>query len=1347
MKKVNLLLAFFCLMLFTSLFSSFKDNPDDPPNGYSGSSGTTCSACHSGGSFGGVVFITGIPTTITPNTAYNIQITTSKTGGSTKKAGFQFNAVNGSGATVGTLSTTSIDVNIQGNYAEHFENPGTQNFVSSSGNLAKSWFFTWTSPASTTNNNLTFYVSSVIGNGAGGTSGDQVVNRTVNATFTPASGPLTVTQVSKTNVTCKGAATGTATVNASGGSGCSYTYAWSNGQTGQIATGLAAGTYSVTATCGASTGSTSVTITEPATALTSTATGSTLACVGGNNGTVSASASGGSGTYTYLWSNNQTGATQNNLSAGNYNVTITDSNGCTNVKTAAVSNPANPVSASISTTSATCLTGGTATVTASNGNAPYTYLWSNNQTDPTATGLASGTYNVTVTDNNGCKTTSSATVSANNTPPPSSISGNSTLTCAQSAVTLSAPSGAYSYAWSNGDNSVSTSINTAGTYIVTVTNSANGCTSSSSKIITEDKAAPTATINGNTVLTCSQSQLMLSSSGNNTFQWAGPSIISGTNGSSINLNNTGTYSLTVTSLGNGCTNTNSVNITENKTVPPTPSINPTNPTISCSNSFVTLSSTLSGSFTQQWNYNGSLLGSGSQVNANQAGNYVLVVTDPNNGCTSSNFTTVSSTKTTLSVNTTGAKITCTNPSVTITANAAGAVSYSWTSSTFNTTQQNPSVNTPGTYTVVATDINGCTGTSQATVTSDTQKPNVSANASGSISCSTPNVTLTASSSTSGLSYAWASSNGFSATGNPTTTQQAGTFTVTATNPTNGCSNTATVNVAASNDKPILATKGGTITCKDTVVNIAVTVTGNTTGLTYKWASTNGFSSTSASADVKKSGDYLVTVTASNGCSSTATAKVTIDNQAIKPEIESSKGFICSKDTIKLSVKNASSFSKYLWSNTSTSNAINISSSGIYYISATGTNGCLGTSSVTLTDGQSPALSASADSLTCAINKLIIKANITWATPIAPSWTGPNGFSSAVLQPEITTPGTYTLSVNPPDGCPNSIAVTIKENKTAPSILISSKNGLTSCDSVPIIIKVKSSAKNNSYLWIGANLSATTNDSIKVVQSGKYIVKVTDEKGCSAFDSLSVILFPKVSTLLDVTTCDVAKGIAAIKISGGKSPFEVKDSKGVLIASPTFSVNATLFPITIIDANGCLSTLNKFDNTFSSPIIIDKSLSKVKDATESKANGSITLEVTSKYTDFSKNLSFLWSNSSTAKDLQNIATGKYCVTVTNTIGCTAAECFDVKNIIATEDVELAKLVLIHPNPVSNFLNINIDSSVEFGNLSLLNVDGKLLSFSDKNINQLDLSEFPPGVYYIKIVDKKGKFCIKKVMILR
>ena len=135
-------------------------------------------------------------------------------------------------------------------------------------------------------------------------------------------------------VSCSGGNDGSVTVTASGGTVAgSYTYLWSDGQTNATASNLSAGNYSVTVTddnnCSVTSGP--VNITEPSAVAASMGIPNMVSCSGGNDGSVSVTASGGTvaGNYTYLWSNGQTTATATNLIAGDYSVTVTDDNSCT----------------------------------------------------------------------------------------------------------------------------------------------------------------------------------------------------------------------------------------------------------------------------------------------------------------------------------------------------------------------------------------------------------------------------------------------------------------------------------------------------------------------------------------------------------------------------------------------------------------------------------------------------------------------------------------------------------------------------------------------------------------------------------------------------------------------------------------------------------------------------------------------------------------------------------------------------------------------------------------------------------------------------------------------------------
>jgi hypothetical protein len=176
------------------------------------------------------------------------------------------------------------------------------------------------------------------------------------------------------------------------------------------ATGLAAGTYTVTVTDSKGcTTTASATVTQPALLVASATNTGNVNCFGGANGSASATASGGVAPYTYSWNSTpvQTTATATGLAAGTYTVTVTDAN--SNVATAQVIITQPAASLSVSATlgnDATCLvsTNGSVTSSVTGGTAPYTYLWSSTpaQTSGNASNLAPGAYFVTVTDANGC---------------------------------------------------------------------------------------------------------------------------------------------------------------------------------------------------------------------------------------------------------------------------------------------------------------------------------------------------------------------------------------------------------------------------------------------------------------------------------------------------------------------------------------------------------------------------------------------------------------------------------------------------------------------------------------------------------------------------------------------------------------------------------------------------------------------------------------------------------------------------------------------------------------------------------------------------------------------------------
>jgi hypothetical protein len=128
-----------------------------------------------------------------------------------------------------------------------------------------------------------------------------------------------------------------------------------------------------------------------------------VTCNGDNDGSVTANATGGSTPYTYTWSNGQSGQTISGLAPGQYSVTITDAGGCETIGGTEFVDEPSPLQIVTDSTPATS----EVSVTASGGTTPYQYSWSNGDQTATSVVDSTGTYTVTVTDDNGCIATGS----------------------------------------------------------------------------------------------------------------------------------------------------------------------------------------------------------------------------------------------------------------------------------------------------------------------------------------------------------------------------------------------------------------------------------------------------------------------------------------------------------------------------------------------------------------------------------------------------------------------------------------------------------------------------------------------------------------------------------------------------------------------------------------------------------------------------------------------------------------------------------------------------------------------------------------------------------------------------
>lgn len=301
---------------------------------------------------------------------------------------------------------------------------------------------------------------------------------------------LTLSIFSQNNVTCFGGNSGTATVAAYGGI-APYTFQWfPNGEVTASASGLSAGTYSVSVLDGnGCTKMITCTITQPS-ALSSTIRSVPATCYGNSTGTAAVTAAGGSAPYTYLWSNGGTTAQISNLTSQAYSVTITDMYGCSHINTIVITQPTllSAIITNIQNVSCNSLSDGTASVVANGGTAPYQYAWSNGQTTSGASALISGTYSVVISDANGCAAIASATITQ-----PDAISvtvgAGSTICPGQNTSIHANTFGGttpYTYFWQPnvGFGNVQTVSPAATTTYTAIVTDANGCIGTGAATIT-----------------------------------------------------------------------------------------------------------------------------------------------------------------------------------------------------------------------------------------------------------------------------------------------------------------------------------------------------------------------------------------------------------------------------------------------------------------------------------------------------------------------------------------------------------------------------------------------------------------------------------------------------------------------------------------------------------------------------------------------------------------------------------------------------------------------------------------------------------------------------------------------
>jgi hypothetical protein len=1056
-------------------------------------------------------------------------------------------------------------------------------------------------------------------------------------------------------------------------------------------------------------------------------------CSGSPTGSINTSVAGGQGPYNYAW----TGpvpignvADPTGLVPGNYTVTVTDGFGCTDSQTFPVFSPPAITPSILSVQGVNCYlpAGGVINLNVAGGTPGYTYVWNNGATVQDPTNLMAGTYTVTITDLNSCTVTSTATVPGDFAAPTAMTAPPNLLTCSAPAVTLdgtgssSGPNFGYSWVGSPGNivsgaNTLNPVVNQAGTYILTVQNTNNGCTTTASSTVTANNAPPTALAGPDNTLTCVITNVTLdgtgsSNGGNYNYLWTasgGGNILGGETTPTPIVGATGTYTLVVTNSQNGCTATDLAIVNANLT-PPTASVALPG-LITCTVSQVTIDGSGSGpaGISYQWETNNGYIVSGQNspmAVVNEAGDYTLVVTSPINGCTSAETIIVNQNfSAPIAVATSSNDITCISTQATLSALASQMVPtdlFVWSTidgnfvSGMNTLT--PVIDAPGTYSIVITNPGSmCSSQASILVDADNLPPAANAGMPTTLTCTTLTALLgdPLAPTTPNLSYTWTASPGNIVSGQNTpmpTVNQPGTYNLVVANASNGCSNTATINIPQNITPPnVIVAPGGEINC--TTPTILLNGTASSTGPTYiyQWTSASGngigAGDNTLTPTIIAPGTYTLLVTnTANGCTNTASTTVTI-NSNVPVALAAPQGILtCAATAIPVNATGSTSGPtiSYNWG---TMNGeilggngtpqILVGAPGQYTLVVTNfANNCTASTTIDVTENIVPPIAeaGTGNTLNCTAPSMMLNGTGSSAGPqFGYTWSALSGgnFVSAtnIINPQINESGVYQLMVTDvTNGCTTTDTVEILADDNDPVVALSQPSELTCLLTQQVIQSAGSSnGPNFTYQWSGPGLQSSPTDlNATINQPGNYTLVVTNtDNGCTTEETVPVtqnIQAPMADAgpdvLLNCYTPQMVIGGPNNSVGPNYSYFWV-DPGGIInggnsLLNPTVA-GGGLYSIIVTDlVNGCTSTDPMFVSTdFESP----------------QANGGPTFQLTCTQATYTlqavapvgPNITYEWTTIGgsfvSATNILNPTVngaGEYFLLVTNTTnGCTSS----------------------------------------------------------------------------------------------
>lgn len=743
-----------------------------------------------------------------------------------------------------------------------------------------------------------------------------------------------------------------------------------------------------------------------------------------------------------------------------------------------------------------------------------------------------GTYNVTITASNGCEVVGQASVTGDYVKPTISATSG-TITCKNPNVPLDGiviTGGGGSFEWKGPGGTViatteDATTNGVGNYTFKVI-SANGCFEDTTITIPVNFTKADVTATGDS-LTCSKTSATLTASSTvpgASFQWydigGGPL---GT-GSTQVVNNSGTYNVEVIHPLTGCKDSTTAVVSVKADIP-IAQITSAKSVLNCDSSTLYLMGKNNNPVTKpnfNWSFGGSSIGTTNNITINQPGTYTLTLSVPATGCTDTVQYVITQDIVKPDANGIGGILNCFTIPKKVTLIGSSTYSkpnaqYTWLDPSGTPISSNDTVTVfnIGTFTFqVKNLLNGCISTDTAEVIVDSNAPqNVTTSVSDTLTCAVSQVSISANSSTAGVSYTWTGPGITGTSTNQTVNNitKPGVYTVSILNPLNNCDVVTTLGVKIDTVSPIASiVKPDTLTCL--INSITLQGGGNVTSPSYQWSLSGNNLGTNATQNVNTIGTYTLEITnPKNGCKDLVSAQV-FENKNL-PTASATGGIInCKKNCITLNgtTDNGTIFN---WTGPGISGATagdqnqtlcDAQAGGTYVFSTTAPNGCANQdTAIIVADFQTPQnVSINGGELTCTSPTLTI--NLQTSTPNCTyDWKGPgiNGTNQGQQDPLVDSDGTYEVVITAANGCTEQTSVTVTKNKTEPELEL--VGDLITCLKPNINIVANSSTSGVIIDWTGPTGPQNNTTSIATTLPGVYTSTATAPNGCKTIKTITI----------------------------------------------------------------------------------------------------------------------------------------------------------------------------------------------------------------------------------------------------